>query len=133
MAVEDGAVIGHLLGSLCKAQSSAHDRMAIISELIAPVLKLYEGLRKSRTTTNVRGAVANRTFFHLPDGPEQASRDKVLADLDWKTARGEWKWVDLKYQRELLGHDAVDEASRAFEQWWSKVRSEKGRIVPVQA
>ena len=45
----------------------------------------FERLRKSRTTVNVRGAAANRTFFHLLDGPVQARRDEVPANLDWET------------------------------------------------
>jgi salicylate hydroxylase len=125
MAVEDGAVIGHLLGSLGKVLSSSRDRVSSNSELIESVLKLYENLRKSRTTINVRGAVANRAFFHLPDGPEQVARDEVLADSDWMSKRTEWKWADVEYQRDLLGHNAVDEASKAFEHWWATVRNEK--------
>jgi salicylate hydroxylase len=127
MAVEDGAVIGYLLGSLCGALPSGHYRAASEPDLIPPLLKLYEHLRKSRTTVNVRGAVANRTFFHLPDGPEQARRDEILANLDWETPCTEWKWVDAQYQRDLLGHDAVDEALKAFGQWWGRMRSAEGR------
>lgn len=86
-----------------------------------------ERLRKSRTTVNVRGAVANWTFFHLPDGPEQARRDEVLANLDQETPCSGWKWADVEYQRDLLVHEAVDEALKAFDQWWGRVRSVEGR------
>lgn len=128
MAVEDGAVIGHLLGSLCKVPASIDDRASCNSDLIAPLLKLYETLRKSRTTTNVRGAIANRTFYHLPDGPKQVARDEMLASSDWTSTRTEWEWVDGECQRALLAHDAVDEASKAFEQWWTLARNGKGGI-----
>ena len=68
MAVEDGAVICHLLESLCGALPSGSDQTASEHDLIPPLLKLYKRLRKFRTTVNVRSAVANRTFFHPPDG-----------------------------------------------------------------
>lgn len=56
MAVEDGAVIGTLLGRLqaCLGPVQDSQRPEIVSEL----LKLYEELRKRRTTTNVQGMCA---------------------------------------------------------------------------
>jgi salicylate hydroxylase len=57
----------------------------------------FERLRKSRTTINVRGAAANRTLFHLPDGPVQAGRDEVLAHLDRETPCTGWRWADAEY------------------------------------
>jgi salicylate hydroxylase len=57
MAVEDGAAIGILIGSL--SQSRLQDREAHIPE----ILRLYEAMRKRRTTTNVQGAIENRHLF----------------------------------------------------------------------
>ena len=125
MAVEDGAVIGYLLGSLSKSLASDRDQSPNRTDLISRVLKLYERLRKSRTTLNVRGAMANRIFYHMPDGAGQEKRDEVLATADYKTVRTEYNWVDSKYQRDLLAYDAVKEASNAFEQWWSTEKAGK--------
>lgn len=73
MAVEDGAVLGMLLGM-------AHERLEgrLSATQIHQILLRYEYLRKQRTTINVQGAIHNRWFFHLPDGEDQISRDSVL-------------------------------------------------------
>jgi salicylate hydroxylase len=123
MAVEDGAVLGYLLGqvvrkSLLAGVTPSEDR-------ITEVLALYESLRKSRTTVNVLGAVANRKFFHLHDGQEQQERDAALAELDWFHGQAKWKWVDSSYQQNLLGFDAWRDAEFAFEQWWTERESSK--------
>ena len=53
-------------------------------------------------------------LLSFPDGPEQAKRDEVLANLDQETPCSGWKWADVEYQRDLLVHEAVDEALKAF-------------------
>lgn len=55
MAVEDGAVLGTLLTKLHKSELPNSD-----DEHIPTMLKLYETLRKSRTTLQVQGAIKNR-------------------------------------------------------------------------
>ncbi len=57
MAVEDGLVLGLLLGKL---QASERIPTQEKRTNINAVLGLFESLRKKRTTTNVKGAVANR-------------------------------------------------------------------------
>ncbi len=115
MAVEDGAVLGYLLGQLVKrtADDPSEDR-------VPEVLTLYEKLRKSRTTINVLGAATNRKYFHLPDGDEQRERDEALAGLDWLHGHAKWKWIDSQYQQDLLGFDALKDAEVAFDKWWSE-------------
>lgn len=111
MAVEDGAVLGHLLGMSTRKPSS---------DAIPAALRLYEVERKSRTTLNVAGAVGNRTFYHLHDGPRQQARDAEMKAFDWENGcSATWKWLDLAYQQNLLGHDAVKSADRAFAQMTS--------------
>lgn len=53
MAVEDGAVIGTLLGRL--QESGALVDGADTQALVGEMLKLYERLRKTRTSINVQG------------------------------------------------------------------------------
>lgn len=112
MAVEDGAVLGKLLGLLNSEQSSNNVTSASVSD----VLKLYESLRKDRTTTIVQGAVSNRKMYHLPDGAEQEKRDLSLKMADW-IGPNEWNWADPEKQRALLGFNAIGNAERAFEKW----------------
>lgn len=111
MAVEDGAVIGFLLGRL---QSNP----ALWSEegnkdAITTTLKLYESLRKQRTTVNVLGAVQARVFYHLSDGSEQLERDRLLSELPhsrWES-HCKWNWGDAEYQQALLGFDPLSDAA----------------------
>ncbi|KAF2846027.1 putative salicylate hydroxylase [Plenodomus tracheiphilus IPT5] len=110
MAVEDGAVLGKLLGRLNKVPVS----IAASVSRVPDVLKLYEKLRKARTTINVAGAVANRYWFHLHDGPEQEHRDAFLAGNGVKS---EWVLNNDAYQRDLLGFDVVKDSEEAFDAW----------------
>jgi salicylate hydroxylase len=140
MAVEDGAVIGTLLGRLQVSLDlePRKDQPEIVSE----ILSLYESLRKKRTTTNVQGmcdndvldstddrdagAVACQDFYHLRDGDEQVYRDGLLQQYDctgkWP-ANCKWNWGDAGYQQALLGFDAVDDAHRQFDIWRERRQS----------
>lgn len=113
MAIEDGAVLGNLLGFLvedCKQSSeSAHGH-------VNSLLQVYERLRKLRTTTNVKGAEANRYMFHLEDGDEQQRRDADLKSHDW-VSPSRWRWADGTAQDELLGHDVIAESEREYSRW----------------
>ena len=60
MAVEEGAALGILVGSL--SQSRLEDRKAHVPE----TLQLYEAMRKRRTTTNVPRRYRKQTS--VPDG-----------------------------------------------------------------
>ena len=127
MAVEDGAVLGLLLGKV--VQKVSNDRSSARSEdAIASTLKLYENLRKSRTTLNVLGAVANRELFHLHDGSEQEERDLKLKNFDWLDGRSKWKWLDMQYQDDLLRFDAISDAEAAFDNWWRGIDPAEARL-----
>lgn len=110
MAVEDGAVLGILLGRL--AQAPVDDPRRYIPEM----LQLYEKLQKSRSTANVRGAADNGRIYQLPDGDEQRARDAAFAQADYESPCS-LLFCDGKYQDTLLGHDAVGAATEAFEVW----------------
>lgn len=117
MAVEDGAIIGFLLGRLqtLGISSVQEERVAQLTS----VLQLYETLRKQRTETNVRGAVLTKHFYHLHDGPEQQERDSELAKLPEMAWQGPSKyiWADAEYQKSLLGFDVLQDAQMQFDEW----------------
>lgn len=119
MAVEDGALLGTLLG-LLKARVKRQDSNVIqeFQRFTPAVLKVYEELRKHRTTMNTQGAFGNRLFFHMPDGPEQEKRDKEMMSFDFLNGRSEHPWLDTEYQQNLLGHDSLAEARTVFAAWW---------------
>ena len=117
MAVEDGAVIGHLLGRSTSRRSSPSSNNSNCNkdDFITTALRLYESERRSRTTLNVSGAISNRTFYHMHDGAQQEARDEEMRTFEFKDGRSKWVWLDSGYQRDLLGHDAVRSADAAFE------------------
>lgn len=113
MAVEDGAVLGILLGKLDRRSllQTCHRQKSISSLLL-----LYESLRKHRTTLNVLGAVQNQEFYHLPDGGVQVERDELLGKLESRE-NCRWNWGDSGYPKELLGFDVIADTEKRFEMW----------------
>lgn len=109
MAVEDGCVLGILLGR-------ANREIPNMTAKLPQVLELYETLRKSRTTVNVKGSIQNRKMFHMPDGPEQEARDDTLSKVDWKEPCA-WQWGDIQYLKKLMGFDVIKNANEAFDKW----------------
>jgi salicylate hydroxylase len=95
-SIEDGGVLGRLLGSV-----SSKDQLK-------PAIKLYEQLRKSRSEAIVRetfyqvsadarrsllsesDTLTQRDAFHMPDGPRQQERDEVFASQLGKEVVGKF-------------------------------------------
>ena len=116
MAVEDGAAIGLLLGQFFRSSlASTRDRKAKIHD----VLMLYESMRKSRTTTNVQGAVQNKEFYQMEGALERQKRNETVRHVDWfdPNSKNEWNWASMQYQRDLMGFDTIGDASRIFQEW----------------
>ncbi|KAH6988269.1 hypothetical protein BKA56DRAFT_630160 [Ilyonectria sp. MPI-CAGE-AT-0026] len=110
MAVEDGATLGKLLGSL-KSEKSLPDNQ---TKYIPEILRLYEARRKSRTTLNVQGAIENKLWYHLEDGPMQKKRDLALSGGPDETG---WCYIHPDYRADLLGFDAVADSEDAYRSW----------------
>jgi salicylate hydroxylase len=83
-SIEDGATL-----AACLRQGGAAD--------VASALQRYEALRRPRATRLQEMSRANKTRFHLPDGPAQQARDAELA------TRGDRTIAALGW---LYGHDA---------------------------
>ncbi|PIA95873.1 6-hydroxynicotinate 3-monooxygenase [Cercospora beticola] len=133
MAVEDGAVLGYLL-SVYQRDLQAEDGK-LHAEPITSVLKLYEKMRKRRTTLNVAGADQNRIFYHMHDGPEQQERDAEMAGFDFEKGRSSHGWLDSEYNKDLLGYDAVEDAAAVYRQWRTPTASQDapfGKTVQVR-
>ncbi|KAL8733310.1 MAG: hypothetical protein Q9166_002134 [cf. Caloplaca sp. 2 TL-2023] len=109
LAIEDGAVLGHLFSHL------SHDSQ------LPSLLHTYESLRKSRTTTIVNGSTALRDIFHMPDGPEQRERDRVLREEEPCEGYPN-RWADPVFREWLFGYDALKEVERA----WGRLEREGG-------
>lgn len=115
MAVEDGAIIATLLGLYQQAHTKSCQHLTL-----RETLKLYESLQKSRTTTLHSGSVSNQHLYHLDDGPEQEERDRLLKAAQWQEKPDEeaepFIWIDVRYQKAVLGRDAVGDARKKWEE-----------------
>jgi salicylate hydroxylase len=62
---------------------------------IESALKLYETVRLPRATQIQNGSWANKTRFHMPDGPNQAERDALMAQskTDWAYKAIAWVYA----------------------------------------
>ncbi|KAJ5927200.1 hypothetical protein N7516_008973 [Penicillium verrucosum] len=96
-AVEDGAVLGLILGHLRS------------KDQLPKALKMYENLRKARGDAIVKETFKQRDSFHMADGPEQEARDKIfLSQLGKSKIQGSFpsKWTCPQVQPWLYGYDA---------------------------
>jgi salicylate hydroxylase len=93
-AIEDGAAL-----TACLTQEAD----------VPAALHRYEQLRLPRASRIQAMSAANKTRFHLPDGPEQEQRDALMAtgSTDWAINAVAW----------IYAHDAstLDEPSRVGE------------------
>ena len=86
-ALEDGAVLAACLGKEADVPAA---------------LRRYEQARLPRAAQLQAASRANKTRYHLPDGPEQAERDARMAagGTDWSFKAMDW----------VYGYDAVTQA-----------------------
>lgn len=132
MVVEDGAVIGKLLGSLqahilksnISENKSSQSSKSSAQKLTAEVLALYEKNRKARTTRNVQGAVRNRTLFHMQDGILQKIRDFVLSYAG-VTRKSDWTWILSFRQSQVYSLDVLEDCAKVFEDWKLSIEQDK--------
>jgi salicylate hydroxylase len=122
MAIEDGAALGILVGSL--SQSRFEDRKAHVPQ----TLHLYEEMRKRRTTTNVQGAIENRHLFQMADERDVGTRDRELLDADLPDINNDCRWgyAHLRYQKQLMGFDTIKDAREQFQKWIRATQEEGG-------
>ncbi|KAI0312297.1 FAD/NAD-P-binding domain-containing protein [Amylostereum chailletii] len=124
VAVEDAAVLGSLLAHITR-----------IDQLPA-FLKAYQDLRYERATSTQRSSRLNQHIFHLPDGPEQRTRDAgmraaMTAEVFWPAPAptpaeaaaaaatfdglgNPNQWADRSKNRAQFGYDAEEEVNK----WW---------------
>ncbi|WEW58589.1 2-polyprenyl-6-methoxyphenol hydroxylase [Emydomyces testavorans] len=97
MAIEDGAALGECLD---RARSTWD---------IPKVLHAFEAIRKPRCERVQAVARENEHIWHLPDGPQQVARDRVMKqkaeEVKKETSWNPNRWSDEEFQPWLLGHD----------------------------
>ena len=107
-SLEDGAVLGYLLGKV------SFDKK---EEQLPKAAKLYQELRKDRGEKIAKETFKQREDFHLADGEKQMQRDALMVGM---LESGELKadfpsrWTCPRVQRWLYGYDAYKEAEEGF-------------------
>ncbi|KAI1181854.1 hypothetical protein F5B17DRAFT_423243 [Nemania serpens] len=102
-AIEDGAVLGLLLGSI---RSREH---------IPKALSIYQKLRKVRGDAIVKETFKQRDSFHMRNGPEQEARDELFLSQLGNELKGPFssRWTCPQVQPWLYGYDAYEEVKEA--------------------
>jgi hypothetical protein len=108
----------------CRGWSRVGNTLEDRKAHVPKVLRLYEAMRKRRTTTNVQGAIENRQLFQIADEGEVEIRNKELLDADLTDINKKCRWghADLSYQKQLMGFDTIKDAREQFENWIRNVQ-----------
>lgn len=106
-SLEDGAVMGYLLG---KVNAETKD------EQLKKAGRIYEELRKGRGEGIARETWGQRGAFHMVEGEEQVRRDTILEAGPTVDGGYPSRWQDFGgAQKWLYGYDAYVEAKKGFE------------------
>ncbi|KAI0017129.1 hypothetical protein F4780DRAFT_620102 [Xylariomycetidae sp. FL0641] len=102
-AIEDGAVLGLLLGSIKNRDQ------------LPQVLEIYQTLRKARGDAIVKETRKQREAFHMVNGPEQEARDELFLSQLGQELKAPFpsRWTCPDTQPWLFGYDAYREVEEA--------------------
>ncbi|OAL54678.1 FAD/NAD(P)-binding domain-containing protein [Pyrenochaeta sp. DS3sAY3a] len=101
-SLEDGAALGVLLSTANRRQD------------LPEILKLYEQLRKPRSSALQERSKVQRHINHLPNGPEQRARDTLLKQqFDEPLPGYPFYWLDPTQQSFVYSYDVYEEVSLA--------------------
>ncbi|WYZ38989.1 hypothetical protein EsH8_III_000903 [Colletotrichum jinshuiense] len=111
-SLEDGAVLGHLLGKVRNRESK--------SAQLPAAAAMYQRLRMGRGQRIVMESFRQRDDFHMPDGPEQERRDEIMtASLEpGREPQPGFpsRWTCPEIQGFLYSYDAYAEAEKVYNQ-----------------
>ena len=107
-SLEDGAVLGYLLGKVSQERKE---------EQLPKAAKLYQELRKERGEMIQKETFKQRGDFHMPDGPQQEARDQLMLGMLGRELKADFpsRWTCPRVQRWLYGYDSYKEAEKGFE------------------
>ncbi|TPX10461.1 uncharacterized protein E0L32_008511 [Thyridium curvatum] len=111
MAIEDGAVIAEVLGRARSADPAEVHRC----------LKVYELLRKERTSELVDLAYQSGRALHLGEGKAKEERDKQFAAFKENKASIPDKWASPDVQNMIYSHDCVAHARQNFDDLYKSI------------
>ncbi|KAK4192917.1 hypothetical protein QBC35DRAFT_398405 [Podospora australis] len=104
-SLEDGAVLGHLLGKVRGRR-----------EQLPKVAEMYQRLRMERGRAIQLETFRQRDDSHWEDGPEQEKRDELMVSMLGKELKGKFpsRWTCPEIQPFLYGYDAYAVAEEAY-------------------
>ncbi|KAI0509341.1 FAD/NAD(P)-binding domain-containing protein [Xylaria bambusicola] len=119
MAIEDAAVVAECVSALPVTDGK------IDREALSRALKVYELLRKERTSTLVDMAAFSGRTLHLGEGKAKEERDRQFAEARKKGNSVPDKWASPDVQKMIYSHDCVTEAQDKFQELFSSLSTEK--------
>ncbi|KAF5002059.1 hypothetical protein FDECE_10738 [Fusarium decemcellulare] len=111
MAIEDGACLAEALSLLPKGDNSR--------DAITKTLKVYELLRKPRTSTLVDLAALSARTLHLGEGKAKEERDRQFAAARTQGAPVPDKWASPEVQRMIYEYDCIKDVHERFEETYN--------------
>jgi salicylate hydroxylase len=108
-SLEDGAVLGSLLGRVRKSE---------MGRQLPCVSRLYQKLRMERGRKIQLETFRQRDDSHMEDGEAQEKRDALMMSMLGKELKGPFpsRWTCPEIQPFLYGYDAYAEAEKAYQE-----------------
>jgi salicylate hydroxylase len=106
-SLEDGAVLGYLLGKVEAGKKA---------EQLVKVAEIYQKLRKERGELIAKETFKQREDFHMADGEKQRARDELMLGMLGGELKADFpsRWTCPRVQTWLYGYDAYKEAEEGF-------------------
>ncbi|KAI2469393.1 FAD/NAD(P)-binding domain-containing protein [Annulohypoxylon bovei var. microspora] len=115
MAIEDAAVLAEVVS---QAPGGGADK-----EALSKALKVYELLRKERTSILVELAASSARTLHLGDGKAKEERDRQFKEAK-KGAPIPDKWASPEVQHMIYSYDCVADAQEQFDELYASLAGE---------
>jgi salicylate hydroxylase len=119
MAIEDGAVLAECISAVPLTDGK------IDREALSRSLKVYELLRKERTSILVDLAAFSGRLLHLGEGKAKEERDRQFAESRKKGNAVPDKWASPEVQQMVYSHDCVKEAQENFDELYASLATQK--------
>ncbi|KAF1983592.1 FAD/NAD(P)-binding domain-containing protein [Aulographum hederae CBS 113979] len=114
MAVEDGSALATILSTITSKED------------LVPALRIFEHVRRTRTSQMQHASLINGRIWHYADGPEQRARDEGMRpEVEGRQfVESPNQWSDPVTQEWCYGYDADAVVLEAWEEWLRKRDSE---------
>lgn len=114
MAIEDGATLAECVSRIPAEQLGD-------SQALSRALKVYELLRKPRTSELVDLASYSGRVLHLGEGKAKEERDRLFRE-NGKSGEVPDKWASPDVQKMIYSHDCVKEAAEKFGELYGSLK-----------